>query len=386
MLRPAYHRIRYLFTSRVALAIGVLCAPGAWGAEVSFRDDFETPTLAEGWTFVREDAATHSLTARPGFFRIHTQRGDLAEKGNVKNLLLRGVSGDFLLQTRLEFNPRAAQQSAGLLVYRDDGNGVALGLTFVGGERGTFRGVALVSVVDNVGDPSRPAAFYDEATAVNPNVVHLRLLRSGNQFVAGYSPDGRTFTDLGTLTSDLPDAIRVGLAAGNGDYEECGSDCDIAIPADFDSFQISTLGDGPGVPGDDGVTLESVTIDGPDEVRGGSTAGFTAIASFSDGSVSDVTEEAEWMVAPPSLGDVDAGVFTAADVDSMQQATVVATYTHLTSGGTANASGAALIRITSAPTVNGVGVAPPCGAGLLMVTWFGWLPLLSRIARRGRAV
>ncbi len=117
----------------------------AMGGEVIFRDDFNAPTLDSGWSFVRENPATHSLTDRPGYFRINTERGALEEGGFANNLLVRDLTTDFVLETRMEFNPRAAREFGGIIVYADDANAVALGLTFVSGERGEFRGVACTS-------------------------------------------------------------------------------------------------------------------------------------------------------------------------------------------------------------------------------------------------
>ncbi|MFQ5491950.1 MAG: hypothetical protein ACE5GE_14630, partial [Phycisphaerae bacterium] len=86
----------------------VLCGGGAAvsaAAEVAFRDDFDDAQLEAGWTFVREQADDHSLTERPGFFRVQTRRGILGEQATVENLLLRPVTGDFILETRVEFAP-----------------------------------------------------------------------------------------------------------------------------------------------------------------------------------------------------------------------------------------------------------------------------------------
>ncbi len=369
--------MRNEFGGRVIVAAMNLVATLGWlgtsnvtAAEVVFRDDFDAGLLEPGWEFIREDASAYSLTANPGFFRILTQRGAVSEGSAIHNLLVRPRSGDFILQTRLEFNPQLAREFAGLLVYVDDENAIALGLAYASGERGVFRGIGMVSLASGSTGAQRPAAFYDEDTSDNPNVVFLRLLRSGDQFVAGYSADGITFTDVGSVTNALPDRVLVGIGGTNGDFEECGADCDVSIPADFDYFQISSLGDDDPL---NGVTLDAVTLDGPAEVVGGGSGTFVLNATFSDGSSLDVTEDAEWTVAPAELGEVIAGTFSAADVEQTSQATIVASYTKLTSGGAATRTDSLLVRITAPPRPSS-GQPRACGfggiLGLLVVMVF----------------
>jgi regulation of enolase protein 1 (concanavalin A-like superfamily) len=364
-------RISWFYRSHRAalvLALGVLIARPAVGQGVVFRDDFDSTTLSAGWTFVRESPSRHSLTARPGFWRVQTQRGAPVEGGDVRNILLRDASGTFILDTRLEFNPQVAQQFAGIVIYQDDGHATAIGLAHAAGDRGRFRGVVLLGLGDfDEANTPRPAAFYDESTVDSPNVVYLRLLRSGDQFVGAFSEDGTNFIDVGTVTNLLMDEVRVGLVATNGDFPDCGTACDQSIPADFDYFQITQLDDdGPIIV----PTLESVTVNGPDEVRSGGSAVFTAEAEFADGSTAGVTGQADWMIAPPGLAQMDGGLLVAGTVDATRQITVVATYTQTTSTGTVTATGTTLLRIE--PQATGGNPSPSmCGVGMIAM-----LPLL----------
>jgi regulation of enolase protein 1 (concanavalin A-like superfamily) len=355
----------------------------ASAADVVFRDDFNSAELQAGWTFVHEDASNHSLTARSGFFRINTQRGAFTDGSTVDNLLVRERSGDFILETRLEFDPETAQEFAGLLVYVDDTHAVALGLAYAQGQRGTFRGIVLLGVGGADSGSQRPATRYDATSSANPNVVFLRLLRSGSQFVAGYSADGVTYTDIGSITNELADPVMVGIGAANGDSTDCGAACDHSIAADFDYFQISTFGastDGGPV---GGITFDSLTVDGPAQVLSGATANLTATASFSDGSTLDVTDKAEWVVAPAGLGQIDAGVLTASTVTQTQQVTVVASYAHLfSSGGTTSRTGSTLVKITLPITTGGQPKA--CGVGILMPALMCWLSVVGRGRRLRR--
>ena len=368
--RRSFERLLLLFSC------GVLWTQRASAADVVFRDDFNSAELQTGWTFVREDASSHSLTANPGFFRINTQRGAFTEGSAVDNLLLRERSGDFIIETRLEFDPETAQEFAGLLVYVDDNHAVALGLAYAEGSRGAFRGIVLLGVGVADSGSQRPGAVYDADSSPDPNVVFLRLLRSGSQFVAGYSADGVTYTDIGSVTNELADPVLVGIGAANGDYPDCGTACDLSTPADFDYFQISTFGSSTDGGTGGAVTFDSLAIDGPSEVRTGATANFTATASFSDGMKDDVTDKADWVVAPAGLAEMNAGVLTVANVDKTQQVTVVATYNHLfSSGGTTSKTASRLVRITLPPTPS---QPKACGVGTIMVGLMCCLPLVAR--------
>jgi regulation of enolase protein 1 (concanavalin A-like superfamily) len=352
------------------LAACWLTADRQAAAGVVFRDDFNSPELESGWTIIREDPNAYSLTDRPGFLRIRTQEGAVGENSTVKNLFLRPVTGDFIIETRLEFDPREPRQFAGLLIHASDAQGVALGLAFAAGERGTFRGVAMISTTGADQPPEQSGAFYDENNQAAPNIVYLRMLRSGNQVATAFSPDGITYTELGSMINPLPVTVNVGMAAGNGDAEACGQFCDIPKPADFNFFQISSLDGTDPTPGNGGdneepppppppTVFQTLAIQGPGSVIGGNASTYKAIATFSDASSADVTGQVQWLVAPSGLATISAGELSTFEVQSPQQVTVVASYTP--PGGDAF-NAAQLVQITTVPSGS-----PPffglCGSG-----------------------
>ncbi len=368
----------------ISIVVGVICAAAGSApcAEVAFRDDFNDPQLAAGWILIREDSATYSLTARPGFFRVLTVRGILGKEGTARNLLVRPMSGDFILDTRLVFNPRDGQPFGGLLVYQDDANAVSIGLVYASGERGEFRGIIMLNVGDSV-EPgaSPPAARFDETNASDPTSVYLRLLRQGDQFVGAYSEDGIVFHDLGTVTNPLIDEVQVGLGAANGDSPSCGPACDVSIPADFDFLQVSTLNANDGGPAEE-ITLNSINVSGPGDVSSGASANYSALAQFSGGSSEDVTNDAEWVVVPPGSGTIEAGVFSAATLAATRTATIVATYTQARSTGPVTRSGATVVRIVTESSQSPLpGV---CGAGVATFLPLMCIPLVGWSNRRNR--
>jgi regulation of enolase protein 1 (concanavalin A-like superfamily) len=353
----------------------------ARAANVVFRDDFDG-ALAAGWRVVRESDAPASVTERAGFLRVHTQRGTIGENSNVKDMHLRDISGDFILEARIEFNPAAAQQYAGLIVYADDQNAASIGLAYAAGDRGVFRGIVMLSVANGevpAGTP--PVAFYDADNTANPNAVYVRLLRKGDKLVGGYSADGSLYNDLGTITNPLPTDIAVGLGAANGDTPDCGADCDASIPADFDYFQISSLdGSTNGIPDVD-VLLETVEITGPDAINAGGEASFVAIGHFSDDTSVDATADAEWTVAPDGYATIDGGHVTVGPITTSRQVTLVATYTQLTSVGEVTRHGAKVVRLDVANSGGGVGL---CGASATTAVGFTSLTLAGASMHRRR--
>ena len=132
----------YLFrtmTAAVCAAI-MLVALSATGAlavpsrSAGWTDDFGSPTFDTRWSWVREDSTHWNLTERPGLLRIKTQEGTLYQGTNTtKNVLLQPApAGDFEIQTRVLFAPTENIQTAGLIIYQDDDNYLALIRGFCG--------------------------------------------------------------------------------------------------------------------------------------------------------------------------------------------------------------------------------------------------------------
>ncbi len=326
-----------------------------------FEDEFDSDQLTQGWQFVQEVPERYSLTDRPGFFHITTARGTLGEAASAENLLIREFSGDFVLDTRIEFDPRNGRQFAGLLVYLDNLSAVALVFAFAETADTEFRGIVLLSIENGIEDLQPPISPIRESSSGDAKQIYLRLLRKGDQFVGAFSSDGQVFTDLGTVTNTLPDSVFVGVGGANGDPEGCGMECDIENEADFDFFRISVLDNDGGTDTNVGNALEEVTLLGPAELAAGSTDTFTAVARFADETESDVTTAADWSVAPSTFATIDQGVLTVSDVDADSSLTVVASYTQLTSDGEIFLLGTKTVIVRRAPTIQGV----PCGIGMV---------------------
>lgn len=198
---------------------------------VVFRDDFEGGNLEEGWNFVGEDESKQTLAARDGFLRILPQDTSASCDERDQSYWLRELTGDFIIETFLSYQAAVDLAFAGIAVEDDSGKTAALGLLSARGAAGSFRGVILR--VDQCPNPN--ARRVAESFAFDE--VYLRLERTGDAFSGSFSIDGESFTQLGSLTHEMFETVRVGIGIATSDF--CSENCTAVDPADFDFFEVS---------------------------------------------------------------------------------------------------------------------------------------------------
>ncbi len=192
-----------------------------------FQDDFEG-ALGDGWHWLREKSRYWNLTANPGWLEIMARSGGLRD-GNMSNVLLRDApTGDFELQTSLNFRPKGNYQIAGLVVYQDTGNSVVLGRAFCNAAACVGDGFYMDMNSDGAFNPENFATKAPDA-----DVVHLRLRKVGNVYTGLVSEDGNQWTVIGSHRG-VPQPLFVGLLAG----QAVGS---VPGPAQFDYFRILAI-------------------------------------------------------------------------------------------------------------------------------------------------
>jgi Tol biopolymer transport system component/regulation of enolase protein 1 (concanavalin A-like superfamily) len=201
------------------------CVPAP--SPVPWRDEFDG-SLGEGWHWVNENSDRWNLTEQPGFLRIY----NVPFGTGGENLLLRSVAqGDFMIETRLLFEPDANFQFAGLVIWQDENNFLQLGRAFCD--------VPNVCVGNGIYfDKILAGNFTDSnfATPVdNPSEAYLRLERRGDMVKAFFSYEGITWFEIGThwIPSDFQ-VNGVGLTASQDSNTP-----DWDIPADFDFFELT---------------------------------------------------------------------------------------------------------------------------------------------------
>ncbi len=184
------------------------------------HDPFDEATLAPIWSWISENPAHWSLTAKPGYLRIITEQP-------LKNILVQEAPlGNFEFRTRVQFQPTQNYQVAGLTVYTDDENFLRFGRAFCDSP-------APACVNDGIYFDK-----IDQGVSIDPNYatalqmtgeVYLRLVRNGDTYTGYASPNGTSWTEIGSHTvSFKPD--KIGLVASNQGQPAA------QINADFDFF------------------------------------------------------------------------------------------------------------------------------------------------------
>jgi alpha-N-arabinofuranosidase len=114
-------------------AVG-LPRPEPWPGERP-RDDFEAPRLSLAWNFVRNPSpALFSLAARPGYLRLFGTAVSLDDLGAPAFVGRRQQHLRCRASTRVEFEPTADGQEAGLSVRGNEANHYDLGVLRRGGK------------------------------------------------------------------------------------------------------------------------------------------------------------------------------------------------------------------------------------------------------------
>jgi beta-xylosidase len=210
----------FLILALALSAIDLTAAAEPSATAGGWTDDFNSATLDSRWFWVNEDPSHWSLTERPGFMRITAQDGG-------QNLLLQGApTGDYVLETRLLFEPTQNIQRAGLLLTQDGDNHLWLMRAFNGW--GPGNGIYF----DHI-ESGQPVGSNFAMTTSVTDVAYLRVVRLGDAYTGYVSEDGEHWTLVGTHVAGAGFVPAVvGLAAN---YTPLGAG---EIPADFDYFAL----------------------------------------------------------------------------------------------------------------------------------------------------
>lgn len=187
-------------------------------------EEFSNPTLEAAWNWVDPlGGATYNTSVNTGYLRIQAPNGnrDLATFNKNAPRLLRLLTGDFDVQTKLTINPLQTYQSAGLLMWINENNFIWIGRSI-----GNVIGHNYVRDNSNEGlNPPQPS--YSGTT------VYFRMTRQGNSFTTYYSADGISWVPTGSLTYlSVPSTINIGVFLINNWQDN-------PIQADFDFFRIN---------------------------------------------------------------------------------------------------------------------------------------------------
>jgi beta-xylosidase len=191
-----------------------------------FRDEFDG-SLGEGWHWLREKDRYWSLTERPGWLQIMA-RGGMLRENTITNLLLREAAAeDFEIETRVSFIPGGIYQSAGVIMYDQEG------------------WVSLIRAFCPEAHCAGDAFYLDKFTGGNysgnnfatkapeTDEVRLRLRRQGDIYMGWMSLDGTRWTLIGSHQKP-EQPLQVGILAGQAWST-------VPQPAQFDYFVVNAV-------------------------------------------------------------------------------------------------------------------------------------------------
>lgn len=211
-------------------------------------DEFKT--LGTQWSWVRENSDAWSIDENPGSLTLTTTDGDLVGPANkLGNVLLQSANTDWTIDTKVTVSdiPGRPAQNAGIVAYQDDDNFVKLvygPATYKRGavQQGATAGTVLFIAEDN-GNQKYSMSANLEGIAKDGKTVWLRLVKSGSDYTAYYSVDGKKYVKVGAEYAFLKD-VKAGLIAANGAMNfRYGMQANVPVTplkVSFDNFKITS--------------------------------------------------------------------------------------------------------------------------------------------------
>lgn len=168
-----------------------------------------------GWLWIdpdeKQNPTPHDVNSRTLKMRVPSKK-DLYGDNRTAPRYLKAISGDFQIETRVKFLPKANYQGAGLLIFYNDDNYMRFERAY-GGVGGGAEGLRI--------DVRKGADNY--VPIVTPNdietdagQVDLLIIRQGQKFTAYWRLDEESeWREAGEFESDYPETILAGLVACN---------------------------------------------------------------------------------------------------------------------------------------------------------------------------
>jgi xylan 1,4-beta-xylosidase len=218
---------------RLEMSVEGLPSPQPW-PEPSPRDDFDRPSLAFDWNFLRNPAKdSWSLDGRPGFLRLSGGTASLDEVGapafvGRRQRHLRGRAA-----TRLEFSPSAAGQRAGLAVRANEANHYELVISAAASGRQVELRTRVAGTANDVARSVIPPGAVTLAVEAYPDRYEFSATDAAGQMHAlGHAPT----QPLSSESAGGFTGVYLGMFATTR--------ADAAMPpADFDWFEYRSVED-----------------------------------------------------------------------------------------------------------------------------------------------
>ena len=194
--------------------------------EISFTPD----GLPTGWRWLDADGqySPTKYDTKAGVLHIDVPTDkDLYGETRTAPQLLKPVTGDFEIETKVTIDPQESYQGAGLLIFRNDNNYIRLERGY-GGVGGGESGIRFDKREDEVYEPiATPEKF-----PTNAKTIELKIRRLGREFTAFWRLPEGVWKEVGKYPSSYPETVQVGLIACNTGPE---------IPVEFAYIKLSPL-------------------------------------------------------------------------------------------------------------------------------------------------
>ena len=175
---------------------------------------FEAGGFPDGWVWIDPDEryAPTPHETKDGSLKITVpSTKDMYGENRTAPRLLKAVTGDFQIATKVKFDPKESYQGAGLIVYSNDNNYLRLERAF-GGVGGGESGIRL----DLRKDAEYKPLTTPQDIPTDAKQVELKILRKGKQIFAFWRPDENAeWKSAGEILSDYADSVQVGVIGCN---------------------------------------------------------------------------------------------------------------------------------------------------------------------------
>jgi regulation of enolase protein 1 (concanavalin A-like superfamily) len=191
---------------------------------------FDAGGFPADWRWIDPDGKYNptKYDTKSGALHIDVPTGkDLFGEARTAPQLLKAVTGDFEIETRVKFDPKDSYQGAGLLVFRNDSNYIRLERGY-GGVGGGENGIRFDVREDEAFEP----IATQEKFPTDADLVELKMRRVGKEFTAFWRIPGGEWKEVGKYSSGYPETVQVGLIACNTAEE---------IPVEFSYIKLSPL-------------------------------------------------------------------------------------------------------------------------------------------------
>jgi len=206
--------------------------------ETSFFDDFDSNTLDNNWTIIDPNGdSTFSLTSKPGYLTISTSSPPDRDLWPPVNLysprIMRPVSGNFTIETKVWAVFNTSIQSAGIFVWKDQDNYLRLERAY----RYGYQEVIFSALINGVSTMTGPESTSGGALLHVPNInpIYFRLVKTGPTYSGYYSAEGVNWIFLANISLQIDYQVNAGLYNVNRGPIEFES---TAFAASFDYFRV----------------------------------------------------------------------------------------------------------------------------------------------------